>query len=185
MLESILPPKSNTVFQLLFGDQRNVELLADFLKAVIDIPEDEYGDIVIINPHLPREYPDKKLGVVDLRLTTRSGQIIHVEIQRKPVPAMRDRLVFYDSNLISGQISKGEEYSSLKRVISILITDYPLIPESPPYHHRFTLYDPRTTVEFTNILEIHTLELPKIPETPDVYLWNWLRFFRAETSPDI
>ena len=38
MTESILPPKSNTVFQLLFGDQRNVELLADFLQSVLDIP---------------------------------------------------------------------------------------------------------------------------------------------------
>ncbi|MDR0311218.1 MAG: Rpn family recombination-promoting nuclease/putative transposase [Acidobacteriota bacterium] len=75
MSESILPPKSNTVFQLLFGDQRNIELLADFLKAVLDIPKDEYKDIVIVNPYLPREYPDKKLGIVDLRVTTRSGQI--------------------------------------------------------------------------------------------------------------
>ena len=29
----ILPPKSNTVFQLLFGNPRNIELLADFLLA--------------------------------------------------------------------------------------------------------------------------------------------------------
>ena len=50
-------------------------------------------------------------------------------------------------------------------------------------HHRFTLYDPRAAVEFTNLIEIRTLELPKIPETPDVYLWNWLRFLRAETKP--
>ena len=48
--ESILSPKSNTVFQLLFGDPRNIELLADFLKSVLDIPEDEYRDITIVNP---------------------------------------------------------------------------------------------------------------------------------------
>ena len=58
MPESILPPKSNTVFQLLFGDPRNIELLADFLKAVIDIQDDECRDIVIVNPSLPREYHD-------------------------------------------------------------------------------------------------------------------------------
>jgi len=40
-------------------------------------------------------------------------------------------------------------------------------------------------VEFTNLLEIRTLELPKIPETPDVYLWNWLRFLRAKTKEEI
>jgi len=50
MSESILPPKSNTVFQLLFGDPRNIALLADFLKAVMDTREDEYRDIVIVDP---------------------------------------------------------------------------------------------------------------------------------------
>ena len=185
MPEYILPPKRNTVFQLLFGDPRNIELLADFLKSVLDIPEDEYREIVIVNPNLPREYPDRKLGIVDLRVTTRSGQIIHVEIQREPVSAMRNRLVFYDAGLITGQIGESEKYSALKRVISIIIADYPLIPESPLYHHRFTLYDPQANIEFSDLIEIHTLELSKIPETPDVYLCNWLRFFRAETRKEL
>ena len=183
--KSMLSPKSNTIFQLLFGDPRNIPMLADFLKAVFETTEDEFRNIVIVNPYLPREYPDKKLGIVDLRVTTRSGQIIHVEIQQKPVPAMRDRLIFYDSNLIAGQISPGEEHKALKRVVSILITDYDLIPESRPYHHRFTLYDRRAAVEFTDILEIRTLELTKIPETPDVYLWYWLRFFKATTKEEL
>jgi predicted transposase/invertase (TIGR01784 family) len=185
MPKSILPPKSNTVFQMLFGDPRNIELLADFLKAVLDVPDDEYQNIVIVNPYLPREYPEKKLGIVDLRVTTRSGQIIHVEIQCDQDSAIRNRLVFYDSNLIAGQIKEGEKHKSLKRVISILITDYDLISESPLYRHRFTLYDPRAAVEFTDLLEIRTLELTKIPEKPDVYLWNWLRFFKAETKEEL
>jgi len=185
MTKSILPPKSNTVFQLLFGDPRNIELLADFLQSVLDIPKDEYQDITIVNPFLPREYHDEKLGIVDLRVKTRQGEIIHVEIQRTPFPAMRERLVFYDASLVAGQIGEGGDYETLKRVISILITNYELIPKSPPYHHRFTLYDPRAAVELTNLLEVRTLELPKIPETPDVYLWNWLRFFRAETKEEL
>jgi len=182
MPESILAPKSNTIFQLIFGDPRNIALLADFLKAVMDIQDDEYRDIVIVNPYLSREYPDKKLGIVDLRVTTRSGQIIHVEIQRENFSAMRNRVVFYDSSLITGQIGEGDKFGNLKRVVSIIITNYELIAESSLYHHRFTLYDPRAAVEFTDLLEIRTLELPKIPEKPDVYLWYWLRFFSAETK---
>jgi predicted transposase/invertase (TIGR01784 family) len=185
MPKSILPPKSNTIFQLLLGDPRNIALLADFLKSVLEIPEDEYRDIVIVNPNLPREYPDKKLGIVDLQVKTSSGQIVHIEIQCDPVAAMRDRLVFYDSSMIAGQIHPGEEFKSLNRVVSILITDYVLISKSPPYHHRFTLYDPDASVEFTDLLEIRTLELPKLPETADVYLWHWLKFFCAETLEEL
>jgi hypothetical protein len=40
-------------------------------------------------------------------------------------------------------------------------------------------------VEFSDLIEIHTLELPKIPETADNYLWHWLRFLRAESREDL
>ena len=180
-----LAPKSNTVFQLLFGDPRNIDLLADFLKAVMNTQDDEYQDIVIVNPYLTREYPDKKLGIVDLRITTRSGQIIHVEIQRDHFFALRNRVVFYVSSLITGQIGEGDKYGGLKRAVSIVITNHELITESPRYHHRFTLYDSSAAVEFTDLFEIRTLELPKIPKTPDVYLWHWLRFFSAETKEEL
>ena len=185
MRKSILPPKSNTIFQLIFSDPRNIDVLADFLKAVMDTQNDEYRDITIVNPYLQREYPDKKLGIVDLRVTTRSGQIIHVEIQREHFYAMRNRAVFYNSSLITGQIGEGDKYGGLKRALSIVITNYELITESPLYHHRFTLYDSSASVEFTDLLEIRTLELPKIPEKADVYLWHWLRFFSAETKEEL
>ena len=181
----MLSPKSNTIFQLLFGDPRNIPMLADFLKAVFETTEDEFRNIVIVNPYLPREYPDKKLGIVDLRLTSRSGEIVHVEIQCDHFSAMRNRLLFYDSGLIAGQIGESEDYQNMKRVVSILITGYPLIKESPCYHHRFTLYDHRAAVEFSDLLEIRTLELTKLPEIPDVYLWYWLRFFKATTKEEL
>ena len=52
----------------------------------------------------------------------------------------------------------------------------------------FLRYNRRAAVELTDILEIHTLELTKIPQTPDandVYLWHWLRFFSAETKEEL
>jgi predicted transposase/invertase (TIGR01784 family) len=60
-----------------------------------------------------------------------------------------------------------------------------LIPENPRYHNRFTLYDSASATEFTDLIEIDTLELPKLPETADNYLWHWLRFLRAESKEDL
>jgi hypothetical protein len=34
-------------------------------------------------------------------------------------------------------------------------------------------------------LEINTLELPKLPQIADNYLWHWLRFLRAESKEDL
>jgi predicted transposase/invertase (TIGR01784 family) len=70
-------------------------------------------------------------------------------------------------------------------VITILITDYVMIPECPHYHNRFTLYDQNSAVEFSDLIEINTLELPKLPETADNYLWHWLRFLRAQSREDL
>jgi predicted transposase/invertase (TIGR01784 family) len=97
---------------------------------------------------------------------------------------MRERIVFYDAGLITDQIDEGEAYGVIKRVITILIVDYVLISESPHYHNRFTLYDQASAVEFTDLIEIHTLELPKLPKTADNYLWHWLQFLRAESKED-
>jgi predicted transposase/invertase (TIGR01784 family) len=180
MTKDILPPKNDVVF-----NQRNGDLLSDFLKAVIHLPEDDYSEITIVDPHLIRKHPDKKLGILDLKIKTKSGKIVHVEIQLLDFPQIRERIVFYDAGLITDQLDAGEEYGSIKRVITILITDYELLPESSRYHNRFTLYDPESTMEFTDLIEIHTLELPKLPETADNYLWHWLRFLRAESKEEL
>ena len=50
----LLPVKSDFVFKLIFGDQRNVDILADFLKSVLDIPEAEYEKLTIVDPHVKR-----------------------------------------------------------------------------------------------------------------------------------
>jgi hypothetical protein len=55
MSKDFLPPKSDVVFKLLFGDERNTDLLTDLLKAVIDLPADEYDELVIVDPHLLRD----------------------------------------------------------------------------------------------------------------------------------
>jgi len=55
-----------------------------------------------------------------------------------------------------------------------------LIEGSPVYHHRFTFYDPEARVEFSDIIEIHTLELRKLPDGDDgTELYDWAKFIDA------
>jgi hypothetical protein len=55
MERPILSPKSDFIFKLIFGDEHNVDILQDFLQAVLDLPVTEYKKIVIADPHLKRE----------------------------------------------------------------------------------------------------------------------------------
>jgi len=41
----ILPVKSDIVFRLFFADERNEDYLVGFLKSVLRLPEDDYGEI--------------------------------------------------------------------------------------------------------------------------------------------
>ena len=43
----ILLPKVDVIFKLLFGDNRNKEILIDFLQSVLNLPDEEYEEITI------------------------------------------------------------------------------------------------------------------------------------------
>jgi hypothetical protein len=59
MTKGFLPPKSDVVFQLLFGDIRNIDLLSDFLKSILTLPDNDLSEITIVDLHLLRKHPDK------------------------------------------------------------------------------------------------------------------------------
>ena len=168
-IRKILPPKSDVVFKMLFGDERNKDILIDFLKAILNLPEEEYERITITDPHLKREQAKDKLGIVDVKLTSKSGKIIHIEIQVLEQDEIPERVTYYNAKMLTAQLKSGEEFDTLQKTISILITDFEIIEDRQKYHYTFELIDNETGVRFTDIVEIHTLELQKIPEESDKY----------------
>ncbi|MCL2089093.1 MAG: Rpn family recombination-promoting nuclease/putative transposase [Oscillospiraceae bacterium] len=186
MPKQFLPVKSDVIFRLFFADERNQDSLVGFLKSVLKLPEDDYNEIEIADPHLLREYEGDKLAIIDVKLKTKSRKIVHIEIQLKVTPELKNRIVLYESKLITEQIGSGDDYEIIKKVISIIITDEPLIPDSDRYHHRFVFYDPEAEVEFSDIMEIHTLELEKLPQNTDgTELYDWAKFIAAESEEEL
>ena len=180
----ILPPKVDVVFKLLFGDKRNIEILIDFLKSVLNLSEDEYETITLEDTHLKRETVDDKLGIVDVRLTTKSGKIVHVELQILEQDDMPERITYYNSKMLVTQLKSGDDYK-LNKTISIVIANFEIIENSPKYHHTFMLNDKETGINFTDIIEIHTLELRKIPSQSDnTEKYDWLQFLKAEREEE-
>ena len=184
--KAILPVKSDVVFRLFYADERNEEFLVGLLKSMLSLPEDDYHKIEIADPHLLREFDGDKLAIIDVKLYTKTRKIVHIEIQLKVTPKLRNRVILYDAKLIAEQIGSGNDYEVIKKVISIIIVDENLIEGSQKYHHRFTLYDADAKVEFSDLLEIHTLELRKLPEGADgTELYDWAKFIDAETEEEL
>lgn len=181
-----LPVKYDVIFRLFFADERNAEDLIALLKSILKLEDDDYQDIEIADPYLHPDYVGDKTAIIDIKLHTKSRKVIHIEIQLKITEAMRERIVFYDAKLITEQIGKSEKYDKIKKVISIIITDETLIDVSRRYRHRFTFYDPDAGVEFTDLIEIHTIELQKLPDNTDgTALYDWAKFIAAETEEEL
>ena len=182
----LLSAKHDIIFHLFFADERNAEDLIALLKSILDLPEDDYDGIEISDPHLLPEYVGDKLAIIDVKLRTKNRKTIHIDIQVEVNQSLKNRIIFYGSKLITEQIGSGDEYHMINKVISIIITDEKLIQGSPNYRHRFSFYDPDAGVEFTDIIEIHSIELKKLPQDTDgTALYDWAKFIAAETEEEL
>ena len=180
-IPSLLPVISDYIFKLIFGDQRNIDILAEFLKSVLDIPDSEYDHITVVDPHVKKESRDDKFGILDVKVHTKNGNIIHVEIQVWPIPEMKHRSVYFMSKMVTGQMTAGKNHSDIKRVVSIIITNYTLVTENDYYHNQFRYRSDKDGTEFTNLTEINTLELSKLPQDTDgSELWYWMKFIKSD-----
>lgn len=181
----ILSPKNDFVFKQLFGDAEHTAPLEAFLQATLGLPAEEFAGLTIADPNLNRETDEDKLCILDVRITTRSGRDVDVEIQVRPSEELCDRIQCYVARMVTDKMKSGGTYK-VPQSISIVITDHHLWKgDERRYHHRFRLYDSEAELTYPNSIEIHTLELPKIPENSDgTALWKWLKFISSETRDE-
>jgi predicted transposase/invertase (TIGR01784 family) len=181
----ILPPTSDFVFKMLFGDERSKSYLMAFLKAFLELPDEEY-ELIFLDTHIKPEFGGDKLGILDVKVRTASGKVIDIEIQVNPVIDIGKRLSFYKSKLIVEQIGERDPYTVIQQVICICITDYELFPGTAEHWNTFRFYNPKNGLYFKEIPEeIHTLELTKVPVESDGSAgWEWLQFLRSKRKEE-
>jgi len=183
--QKILSPKRDTIFKKMFGTWKNRRFLMSFLRAVLGFTEDELADIEFLNTEQLPEHRDGKFGRIDILVKLKSGEQIHVEIQVGYDADIREREVLYHSRIFGDQLLAGETYGDIQKVVSILITDFDCIKDSPGFMHVFTFSDLGRGVELTDKSTIVTLEMSKLDAVPDEEkLVKWLKFIRAEEEEE-
>jgi predicted transposase/invertase (TIGR01784 family) len=179
----LLLPNNDFVFKLLFGSPKRKPYLVSFLKAILNLPPDDY-DVTIINPYLQNDGPGAKLAVVDVRLATPSGKVINIEMQVARKAGFEERLVFGLSKLVTEQLNEGEDYRRIHKAIAIAITDFDLCRDELA-HHRFVLYDKIADLSFGDVEELDLLELRKVDKLPEGGLKAWAKFLGAKSEADL
>jgi len=136
----VLPPTDDWVFKLLFGDERNKDMLIGMLKSFVELPHEEY-ELTFLDTSLKPEAEDDKLGILDVKVRTKTGKVINIEIQVNPTRHIGRRLSFYKSKLIVEQVGKGDQYDVIQRVICVCITNHELFPGVGTYLNNFRFYN--------------------------------------------
>jgi predicted transposase/invertase (TIGR01784 family) len=183
---TLMQPKVDYVFKLIFGDPRHKENTVALLSAILGLPREEMADLEIINSELLREFQEDKKGILDVRIQLRDGRQIDVEVQILPTGPMPERTLFYWARMYAGQIKAGDSYHKLKKCITINIVDFHCTPDQR-LHSCFHLTEDTTGHRLTDVLEVHFLELPRLREaiaagTPDHPLMQWMLFIDCESS---
>ena len=184
--EFIMSPKIDFVFKLIFGDEKNKEILIAFLSDVLRLPKEEFKNIELLNTELLKEFKEDKKGILDVRVKTGNNEHIDIEIQILPTKFIAERSLFYWSKMYNSQISSGDTYAKLKKCITINIIDFKTIPLDK-IHTKFHVLEDETGYKLTDVLEIHFLELPKLEnldnlKDKDDPILEWLEFLDASSK---
>jgi predicted transposase/invertase (TIGR01784 family) len=189
MGHELLSPTQDIVFKRIFGDKRNADILANLLSTILPLTEEECSNLTFVNTHQISVIEDGKLIILDVKVVTKDGRIIDIEIQVYRVKAMRARILYYGAGMITEQLKSSEKYSEIKPVVCIVISDFNMIPEETAFHNEYSLNNKKTHKLFSPLFEIHTIELPKIPRDglsgKDAELAHWGAFLAAKTEEDM
>ncbi|AEF82510.1 Rpn family recombination-promoting nuclease/putative transposase [Leadbettera azotonutricia] len=180
-----LSPLYDYAVKIIFGDQKNIENLAGLLKPILDLPPEDYDKLTIVDPFMKRLFRKDKLGILDVKVTSKTGRIINVEIQVKPFSTLRQRIIYYLAKLLVEQLKSGFDYGKLTETVCVVICNHVLIPEEKDFFNIYGLRNTKSENLFTKLLKLYIIELPKLPRDDDGSpMWAWLQFFKCRREEE-
>ncbi|ONI47594.1 hypothetical protein AN644_04680 [Candidatus Epulonipiscium fishelsonii] len=182
----LLSPTIDFIFKKIFGEEKNKDLLIDFLNALLRY-ETPIVDLEYLDTIIKKEYIDNKYSILDTKSILSNGVKVNIEIQVRDTDDMLKRSLYYWAKNYSADLKQGEFYSDLKGVVCINILNYKIFEDDEHMHHKFTLYDKKLKKDYNQDLELHFIELSKLDlrkKTKDLKgLIDWLTFIKAPNSP--
>lgn len=182
----IMSPKNDFAFKLIFGDEKNKDLLIEFLSVILKIEKLKFKNIKLINTELNREFAEDRKGILDVRAKMSDGTEIDIEIQLSHTKYMAERTLYYWSKMYTSQIKSGDSYRKLKKCITINIVDFSYTDVNKPYS-KYNLTESETGHKLTDVMEIYFLELEKLRDSKieideEDKVVQWMMFLEANSK---
>ncbi|MFD2877478.1 Rpn family recombination-promoting nuclease/putative transposase [Paenibacillus rhizoplanae] len=144
-------------------------------------------EIILMNPYTDKDAPAEKQSILDIKAKTAEGKRINIEMQLFNPYNMEKRTLFLlERDVLPPDSKKGDDYSQLKKCVTINILNYSCLPNDR-HHNVFRLREDHTGISLNNDLEIHVMELTKLEEQAVPLtggLINWLLFLKGVEQPN-
>ena len=184
-MRGLLDPKVDLVFKNIFGSPKHPRILISFLNAILK-PVNKITSVEIKGTDLEKQFIDDKYSRLDIKAETSNNEIINIEIQLKNEYNMIKRSLYYLSKMYEEQLKEGEDYSSLNRTVCINILNFKYL-KTNKFHTGYRLKEIESNEELTDVIEMHFIEIPKLPEESDEkdMLMAWTEFLRNPESEKV
>ena len=180
----LMKPKIDFAFKEIMADEA---ARTGFLSAMLHLKPEEIRETHILNSNLRKLHENDKLGILDVRVSLNDDTEIDTEIQLSEMKVWADRSLFYVSKMFTEQIEKGQDYGVLKKCVNISILDFILFEKETEFYSCFHIREDTRHFLYTDKMEFHILELPKLPKPLDAGgsdIELWARFINAERKEE-
>lgn len=184
MVEFLMKPKVDFAFKEIM---ENEQARVGFLSAVLKIRPEDIKETRLLNTNLRKGHKDDKQGILDVRILMNDDTETDIEIQLAELKVWEERALFYLAKMYTEQISAGQDYHVFKKCVSISILDFELFREETEFYSCFHIREDSRGFLFTEKMELHVIELPKLPKELKEdcgSLELWARFINAEREEE-
>ena len=184
MAEFLMKPKIDFAFKEIMTDEK---ARIGFLSAMLKLNPEDIKETTLLNTSLRKTYEDDKLGILDVRVLMNDDTEIDIEVQLSELSVWAERSLFYLAKMYTEQINPGDSYNKFKKCVSISILDFKLFEDTKNFYSCFHIAEDNRHSLYTDKMEFHVLELPKLPEQPKNDSDNillWAKFINAERKEE-
>jgi len=178
-------PKTDFVFQRIFGSDDHKTALLGFLNDILQLDDTHrITQVMLLPPEQRPKVSELKNSIVDVKCVDATGTTYVVEMQVFNVEEFEKRVVYNVAKAYTNQLGTGFAYPELDDVIGISICDFELWPhkEAPhvPMLSRWRMQEQQSGVKGLPQLQLVFLELPKYAggHEPQSFVDKWAYFFR-------
>ena len=180
-------PKTDFVFQRIFGSEDHKTALVGFLNDVLELDDaHRVVSVLLLPPEQRPKISELKYSIVDVKCVDARGTTYVVEMQVFNVEAFDKRVVYNVAKAYTNRLGAGVGYPELDDVIGISICDFEMWPrgegEGPhvPMLSRWRMQEQKSGVRGLPQLQFVFLELPKYQggHDPQTHVDKWAYFFR-------